>query len=356
MQPASLACIQHALVLNILPRIRILIPDAPEINNLNTNRPRQITQVVRQPLRRRPRVGPRILHERVYCPMAEPTTAATSTEPKPLGKPQIHPSAIIDSRAEIGAGCIIGPGCVIVGAVTLAEGVELMAQVYLQGPLTIGARTRIWPGARLGCDPQDYKVKPGFPTAGVVVGSDCLIREGVTVHAATKTDAPTRIGDRVFMMVNSHAGHDVQVSNDVILVNGVLLAGHVQVHERAVISGNTGVHQFCRVGKMAMISGCAAIATEVPPYCMAYGRNSMVMLNVVGMRRSGISREHISIARQAYREVFRENLPKPLMIERLTELGKLSPPVAEMAEFVRTAKRAITPHRAQRESDDGSGE
>ncbi|MCU0688552.1 MAG: acyl-ACP--UDP-N-acetylglucosamine O-acyltransferase [Phycisphaerales bacterium] len=264
----------------------------------------------------------------------------------------VHPSCVIDSRVKLGERCRLGPNCVLVGDITLADDVELLANVYLQGPLTIGPRTRVWPGAVLGGDPQDYKVKPGFPTAGVTIGADCLIREGVTVHAATKTDIPTRIGSRVFMMANSHAGHDAQVSDDVILVNGVLLAGHVQVHEKAVISGNTGVHQFCRVGKMAMVSGAAAIATEIPPYCMAYGRNSLAMLNVVGMRRAGISREHITIARQAYREVFRANLPRPQMIERLTELGQNCPCVMDMATFVRESKRAIAPHRAQRDATD----
>jgi UDP-N-acetylglucosamine acyltransferase len=266
--------------------------------------------------------------------------------------PLIHSSAVVDPSAEIADDVTIGPGCVVSGPVRLAAGVSLMANVFLQGPLTIGERTRIWPGACLGTDPQDYKVKPGFPTAGVVIGSDCLIREGVTVHAATKTDAPTRIGDRVFMMVNSHAGHDAQVGNDVILVNGAVLAGHTQVFDKATISGNAGVHQFCRVGRFAFISGMSAVATEVPPFCVTHSRNTLAAINLVGMRRNGFSREDITLTRRAFREVFKKNLPRPQMIEALAAIAKdgaggQCAPVAEMLDFVKTAKRPICPYRVQ---------
>jgi UDP-N-acetylglucosamine acyltransferase len=280
--------------------------------------------------------------------------------------PTIHASAVVDPSAEIADDVVIGPGCVVVGPVKLAAGVQLLANVYLQGPLTVGERTRFWPGACIGSDPQDYKVKPGFPTAGVTIGADCLIREGVTVHAATKTDAPTRVGDRVFMMVNSHAGHDAQVGNDVILVNGAVLAGHVQVFDKATISGNAGIHQFCRVGRFAFISGMSAIATEVPPFCVTHSRNTLAGMNFVGMRRNGFSREDITLARKAYRETFRKNLPRAEMIARLEEIAKEGPgggvreggpcpAVVEMAEFVKSAKRPICPWRPAigRRGDDG---
>ncbi|MDP1660871.1 MAG: acyl-ACP--UDP-N-acetylglucosamine O-acyltransferase [Phycisphaerales bacterium] len=281
---------------------------------------------------------------------------------------KIHASAVVDPAAEIADDVTIGPGCIVTGPVKLSAGVSLLANVYLQGPLTVGERTRFWPGACIGSDPQDYKVKPGFPTAGVVIGTDCLIREGVTVHAATKVvgeggGGPTRIGDRVFMMVNSHAGHDAQVGNDVILVNGAVLAGHTQVFDKVTISGNAGIHQFCRIGRFAFISGMSAISTEVPPFCVAHSRNTLAGMNFVGMRRNGIAREDITLARRAYREVFRKNLARPLMIERLAALATEGPggaaapcaPVLEMLDFVKTAKRPICPYRppiSRRESDD----
>lgn len=268
---------------------------------------------------------------------------------------RIHPTAVIDPAAEIADDVTIGPGCILTGPVRLAAGVQLLANVYIQGPVSIGERTRLWPGAAIGCDPQDYKVKPGFPTAGVVIGSDCLIREGVTVHAATRTageGSPTTIGDRVFMMVNSHAGHDAQVGNDVIIVNGAVLAGHTQVMDKATISGNAGVHQFCRIGRFAFVSGMSAISTEVPPFCVTHSRNTLAAVNLVGMRRNGFSREDVTLTRRAFREVFKKNLPRPQMVETLAAIARDGPggrcaPVAEMLEFVKTAKRPICPYRVQ---------
>jgi len=281
----------------------------------------------------------------------------------------IHPSAVVDPSAELADDVTIGPGCVVVGPVRLGAGVQLMANVFLQGPLTVGERTRFWPGACVGCDPQDYKVKPGFPTAGVTIGSDCLIREGATVHAATKTvgeGGPTRIGDRVFMMVNSHAGHDCQVGNDVVMVNGSILAGHTQVADKVTLSGNAAVHQFCRIGRFAFISGLSAVATEVLPFCVHHSRNTLGGINLVGMRRNGFSREDITMVRRAFREVIKRNLPRPEMIAALEALategtgGRASPcaPVMEMVEFARAARRPLCPYRplaGRGESEDLQG-
>jgi UDP-N-acetylglucosamine acyltransferase len=261
---------------------------------------------------------------------------------------QVHASAVLSPHVKLGPGVKIGPGCVLTGDVELGEGVELIANVYVQGPVKIGPRTRVWPNACIGADPQDYKVKPGFATAGVVVGADCLIRECVTIHSASKPDVATRLGDRVFMMAASHVGHDGHVHDDVVLVNNVLLAGHVEVFEKATIGGGTAIHQFCRVGRQAFLSGLCAIATEVPPYGVTMNRNNLVSINMVGMRRGGVAREQVTLARRAFREVFRKNLPKPAMIQRLTELDAEAGgpgPIREMLEFVRAAKRPICPYR-----------
>jgi len=261
---------------------------------------------------------------------------------------QIHPSAVLSPEVKLGEGVKIGPGCVLTGSVELGDHVELVAMVYLQGPVKIGARTRLWPGACVGADPQDYKVKPGFATPGVVIGEDCLIREHVTIHSATRPEAPTRLGNRVFMMAASHVGHDGHVHDDVVLVNNVLLAGHVEVFEKATIGGSTAVHQFCRIGRHAFLSGLCAIATDVPPYGVTVNRNNLVSINMVGMRRGGVSREHVTLARRAFREVFRRNLPRPAMIETLARLDQEAGgcvPIRQMLEFVQTAKRPICPYR-----------
>lgn len=261
--------------------------------------------------------------------------------------PVIHPSSIVDSHVELADDVVIGPGCIVQGSpgnlVRLAAGVRLVAKVVLQGPISIGEKTTVYPNACLGLPAQDFKFSMGSPTGGVKIGAGCLMREGVTVHAATKADIPTTIGDRVMMMVNSHAGHDAFVSSDVILANGALLAGHSHIGERANISGNCAIHQFNRVGRLAFVSGGVALSTDVPPFCVSAGRNRLHGVNLVGMRRSGMAREHITMVRWAFNQAFRRSFPREEMLARLLELGKDCPPVMEMHQFVLDAKRPISP-------------
>lgn len=257
--------------------------------------------------------------------------------------PIVHPTAIVDERAQLGEGVEIGPYCMVSGEVTLGAGVRLLARVSLQGPLTIGAGTVVYPNACLGFEPQDYKFKPGAQTAGVTIGENCLIRENVTVHAATKMDRPTRIGNSVFLMVNAHVGHDSAVGDHAIMVNNTALAGHTELHERAIMSGASMLHQFGRIGRMAMCSGGSILTNDVPPFCMTAQRNMLVGLNLVGMRRSGMPREEIDAVRRAYREVFKRNPPRAELLEQLKERGEQSPAVRLMYEFVSSTRRSITP-------------
>lgn len=253
----------------------------------------------------------------------------------------IHRTAIVDSHAELDSTVEVGPFCVISGEVRLGEGVRLVSGVTIQGPVEVGAGTTLYPGVCVGLPPQDFKFALGSPTAGVRIGRDCAIREHVTIHAASKTDRATTIGDHVFMMVNSHAGHDVQVGDRVILTNGVLLAGHSVVQDRAILSGNVCLHQFGRVGRLAFASGGALITGELPPYCICRGRNSMVGINIVGMRRAGIPSLQISATRRAFREILRPVLSREEQLARLDELAAGCPPLADIAEFIRTAKRPV---------------
>ena len=257
--------------------------------------------------------------------------------------PKIHPTAAVDDAATLGDDVEIGPFCIVTGPVTLGPGVRLLARVSVQGPATIGAGTIVYPNACIGFEAQDYKFKPGSATAGIVIGAQCLIREHATVHAATSVDKPTRIGDRVFMMVNSHAGHDCEVRDDAILVNNTALAGHCQVHERAILSGGCLVHQFGRVGRLAMCSGGSTMTNDVPPFCMAAQRNMLVGLNLIGMRRSGMPRSEIDAVRRAYREIFRKNPPRDELVEQLRERAAESEAVGVMLDFVLKTRRSITP-------------
>lgn len=257
--------------------------------------------------------------------------------------PTIHPTAIVSAEAELADDVQIGPNCVLTGPVRLAPGVRLIAGVYLQGPVEVGEGTILYPGACLGFEPQDYKFAPGSPTAGVKVGARCLIREHVTVHAATNQETPTTVGDGCFLMAYSHIGHDCRVGNRVILVNYAGLSGHCEIADNATLSGHVGVHQFVRIGRLAFLSGGAGVGMDVPPFCMVNERNRMGGLNLVGMRRNGISREEITEVRRAFRDCFRRPVPAHEMQAMLDERACRSPAVAEVAEFVRGTKRGICP-------------
>lgn len=256
--------------------------------------------------------------------------------------PRIHPSAIVSADCTTGDGVEIGPYSIISGRVKLGDGVRLIAHVHINGPVEIGPGTILYPGACIGFPPQDVKFKQGDATAGVVIGRDCQIREHVTVHAATKVDIPTRVGDRVFMMVNTHLGHDARADNDSVLVNNASMAGHSYLGERAILSGACMIHQFTRVGRLAMLSG-ANVSMDLPPFCVATGRNRIGALNFVGMRRNGISRRDIDAVKAAYHEIITPSLPRPEMIAALAERARTSPAVAEIHRFVVEAKRAICP-------------
>jgi UDP-N-acetylglucosamine acyltransferase len=256
---------------------------------------------------------------------------------------QIHETAIVEGNVTLGEGAEIGPFCIVRGDVTLGDGVRLLSSVSIQGPVTIGKGTILYPNAAIGYEPQDYKFKPGSQTAGVVIGEDTILREQVTIHAASNDHTPTRVGSRTMMMVGSHAGHDSVVGDDVVIVNSTSLAGHTVVEDRATLSACVLVHQHCRVGRQTMSSGGTVLTGDLPPYCMAAGRNMVVGLNMVGMRRSGMPKEEIEAVRNAYKSVLRLNPPLAEMREQLAELAQGSEAVGRIAEFIAAAKRPIVP-------------
>lgn len=261
--------------------------------------------------------------------------------------PNIHPSASVSPEAVLGEGVEIGPSCILQGRVILGAGVRLLGSIYLSGPVEIGAGTIIYPFTCIGFPGQDWKFKPGDPTPGVKVGQNCIIREHVTLHAATKPDRPTTVGDRCMLMVNTHLGHDARIGNDVVMVNNSALAGHAELGDNVTLSGGVGIHQFARVGRFVFMSAGVGVSTDVPPFCIVPERQRIEGINRVGLRRAGFPREHITRLDEAFRKVFRPgNLSRAEMIEKLEVLGRegeLCPPVLEMAQFVREAKRPICP-------------
>jgi len=269
--------------------------------------------------------------------------------------PKVHPTSIVDAAVQMHDSVEIGPWCHLSGSITLAAGVRLMGNVYMQGPLVVAERTVFYPFASIGFEAQDIKFKPGAPTGGVVIGADCIIREQVTIHAATKLDVPTTVGDRAYLMVSSHIGHDGRIGNDVTMVNASAIGGHGQVGDRVLLGGNSAIHQFVRMGRLSMLGGGSGSSLDIPPFLVGANRNCLVGVNLIGMRRSGMAREDITAVREVYRTVFKPGLMREHMLAKLAEIGKDSPPVMEMHEFVPTAKRPRLAHPSSRNVDPGHG-
>jgi UDP-N-acetylglucosamine acyltransferase len=207
--------------------------------------------------------------------------------------------------------------------------------------LTMGARNEVHTSAVLGGWPQDRKYKGDF--SETIIGDGNIFREGVTIHRGTGVNTRTVIGHRNFFMVNSHVGHNSVVGNDVTLVNGAVMAGHTSIGDRAILGASCAVHQFCRVGRLAMISSQSAMNVDFPPFFLTMTTNVVHQLNAVGLRRSGLSRETINALRKMFQIAFRDQRHRP-MVAALKDLPAeilAVPEVREVLEFCQTAKRGV---------------
>lgn len=250
----------------------------------------------------------------------------------------IHPTAVIDPRAELDASVEVGPHVVIEGRVVIGPGTALGPHVHVLGPTTIGRDNRVASGAVLGGAPQDLSYR-GAPTE-LRIGDRNQIREHVEINRATKLEQPTTIGDDTFLMGHSHIGHDCQVGNGVILANGAMLGGHVQVDDRAFISGNCVVHQFVRVGRLTMLRGLSRTSRDVPPFAIMDWTHTVRGINRVGLRRAGFDREAIRAVQRAFTTLFgsRRNLRQALAE---VEAGPRSAEVDELVAFIRASTRGV---------------
>jgi UDP-N-acetylglucosamine acyltransferase len=217
---------------------------------------------------------------------------------------RVHPTSVVEDGACLGGEVEVGPFCHIGPHVTLGDGVRLVSHVSLAGDTAIGARTRIFPFAAVGHPPQDLKYR-GEPVR-LVVGEECLIREGVTMNPGTEGGgAVTKVGPRCVLLANAHVAHDCQLGEGVILSTNVMLAGHCQIGDFAILSGGAAAHQFVRIGAHAFIGGLAGVEHDVIPFGMALGnRASLAGLNYVGLKRRGFSHEAIHDLRRAYKMLF----------------------------------------------------
>jgi UDP-N-acetylglucosamine acyltransferase len=225
-----------------------------------------------------------------------------------LSTTKIHPLAIIEKGAELGSGVVVGPYAIIGSKVTLGDQVEVAAHAMVSGRTTIGARTRIWPFAHIGNEPQDKKFK-GEDTE-LVCGEDNIFREYVNINIGTEGGGgKTQIGSRNLLMVNTHVAHDCILGDECTIANGVSLAGHVEVDDKAVIGGHVAIHQFVKLGSLSMLAGGAIVVQDVLPFAMVQGdRARPIGINKVGVTRAGYSKEDAELIKELYKIIYHEKL------------------------------------------------
>jgi UDP-N-acetylglucosamine acyltransferase len=254
----------------------------------------------------------------------------------------IHPTAVIDSNAELDSDVSIGAYSIIGPDVKIGKNTSIGPHVVLKGPTTIGMRNRIFQFSSIGEIPQDKKYHG--ENSDLIIGDDNTIREYVTINRGTEVGQGfTKIGDRNWIMAYVHIAHDCNVENDITFANGTTLAGHVTVEDFAILGGFTLVHQFCRVGMHSFCAMGTALNRDLPPYLMASGNYASTHgLNKEGLRRRDISEDCISALHKSYKLLVRSKHSKS---ENLTEVAKLAeqfPEVKRFMEFITTSKRGIT--------------
>jgi UDP-N-acetylglucosamine acyltransferase len=253
---------------------------------------------------------------------------------------QIHPTAIIDSQAQIGADCQIGPYCVIGPHVVLGDGSRLHSHVVLDGHTVIGPRCEFFPFSSAGLKTQDLKHRGG--ACHLAIGSDNVFREHVTVHLATEEGGCTRVGSHNNFLAYAHIAHDCVVGNHVIFSNCGTLAGHVTVEDRVIVGGLAAVHQFCRIGTMSIIGGCSKVVQDIPPYMMGDGNTAKTRsVNKIGLQRNGVSEEVQKSLRDAFKILFRSGLTVSLSLDRIQSELPPSQELTHLIDFCRKSERGI---------------
>ena len=249
----------------------------------------------------------------------------------------IHPTAIVEEGARIGADVTVGPFSLIGSEVTLADGVVVDARVIVRGRTSVGERTRISAHAYIGGEPQDLSYR-GEDT-GIEIGADCIIRENATIHrGTTRGRGMTTIGNHCFLMVGSHIAHDCIVGDHVILTNNALLGGHSQIGDHAILGGAAAVQQRVRIGAHCFIGGLTGVERDVVPYAMAVGQHATIAgVNVRGLKRRGFDHEGIHALRAAFRMFFGTHGPRGERIAAVERAFGSVSAVGPLIDFLRAA-------------------
>ncbi|MDZ4254468.1 MAG: acyl-ACP--UDP-N-acetylglucosamine O-acyltransferase [Sulfuritalea sp.] len=250
----------------------------------------------------------------------------------------VHASAVVAADAEFGAEVRIGPFAVIEQDVVLGEACEVAAHAVIKRHTRIGARTRIAEHAVIGGDPQDFKFKADC-VSYTEIGEDNWLREGVTVHRGSRDGSVTRLGNGCFLMAYSHVAHDCVVGNNVVMANTAGIAGEVVVHDRAFISAAVTVHQFCRIGRNAMLGLSTKVVQDALPFCITDGNPGRARgLNLVGLKRNGFGKDEIRALKEAYRLLY-ARVPLEQALAAMRSMGSAA--VSEVADFIAGSKRGF---------------
>jgi UDP-N-acetylglucosamine acyltransferase len=253
-------------------------------------------------------------------------------------EPEVHSTAVVAAGARLGSGVRVGPYAVIEDGVVAGQGTEVRAHAVLKRGTTLGRGVTVHEGAVLGGEPQDLSFVDQ-PT-GLVIGDDTRIREGVTVHRSTRPDSPTLVGSGCYLMAYVHVAHDCRIGDRVIIANNVALAGHVTIADQAFLSGGVVVHQFTHIGRLAMVGGNAKVVQDCLPFVISDGVPARACgLNVVGLRRAGMSASQLRTLKEAYRILLRSGLTLAAALESLDRME--DPLCAELATFVRGSRRGF---------------
>ena len=255
----------------------------------------------------------------------------------------IHPLAVVSPQAQIGCDVRIGPFAIVEDDVVIGEGCHVAGHAVIKNGTHLGERNTVGESAVLGGLPQH--VRCPAETGRLVIGQGNVFREFATVHRAIKPQTATTIGDGNYLMAGAHVAHDCRIGNHVIVANNVLLAGHVTIDDRSFLSGAVAVHQFCRVGQMAMIGGHARAVRDVPPFVTMDGQTGEIVgLNLVGLKRNGFTPDQILVLKEAYRLIYRSALPWREMLARLTQ-DFSDGPAAPLVEFLHGGTRGFSQER-----------
>lgn len=260
-------------------------------------------------------------------------------ETKTWGEPKIDPTARLAATVELGPGVEIGPGVIIDGPSRIGAGTRILAHAYIGPFTTIGQNNLIGFGAVIGYEPQDYAFKG--EESYTIIGDHNIIREYVTIHRGSLPGSATRVGNHNFLMATSHMAHNSVLGNQVILVNGALVGGYVEVGDRAFISGNCVIHQFCRVGRLAMMRGGSRTSRDVPPFCIIDWEHTVRSLNLVGLQRAGFTREQLRPLRAAFKILFHRRVNLKRAVAQVEAEVPLTPEVLELLDFIKNSKRGV---------------